>query len=68
MLKEKLRSQILGGCLQDFKTHLSGLYKGFYITMDAVQAQYLIQISVNPSDAADLAALNSLDVYKRQVF
>ena len=59
MLKEKLRSQILGGCLQDFKTHLSGLYKGFYITMDAVQAQYLIKISVNPSDAADLAALNS---------
>ena len=25
MLKEKLRSQILGGSLQDFKTHLSCL-------------------------------------------
>ena len=59
MLKEKLRAQILGGSLQDYKNHLSGLYKGFYITIDVLQAQYLVKISMNPANDTDMAALNS---------
>ena len=59
MFKEKLRTQILGGCLQDYKNHLSGLYKGFYITLDGLQGQYLVKISINPANEADMAALVS---------
>lgn len=59
MFKEKIRTQILGGCLQDYKNHLSGLYKGFYITLDGLQGQYQVKISVNPAEPADMAALNS---------
>lgn len=59
MFKEKLRAQILGGSLQDYKNHLSGLYKGFYITLDGLQGQYLVKISVSPADDADMAALTS---------
>ena len=43
MFKEKLRTQILGGCLQGLQNHLSGLYKGFYITLDGLQGQYLVK-------------------------
>lgn len=59
MFKEKIRTQILGGSLQDYKNHLSGLYKGFYITLDGLQAQYLVKIGINPADNADMAALTS---------
>ena len=59
MFKEKIRAQILGGCLQDYKNHLSGLYKGFYITLDGLQGQYQVKISVNPAEPADMAALSS---------
>ena len=65
MFKEKLRTQILGGCLQDYKNHLSGLYKGFYNTLDGLQGQYLVKVSINPANDADMAALISfLDNHK----
>ena len=63
MLKEKLRSQVLGGCLQDFKDHLSGNYKGFYITLNACAGRYIFTVNAySPNDAGN----QQLNTYLQQ--
>jgi len=56
MMKEKLRSQILGGALQDYKKHLAGSYRGFYITVDFISPQYIVRINASsPNDEGNAA-------------
>lgn len=55
MIKEKLRSQILGGALQDYGPYLAGVYRGFYITVD-LPAQYVVRINASsPNDEGNAA-------------
>lgn len=60
MLKEKIRAQILGGSLTNHKKYLAGLYKGYYITMNPVNNQYVISINVSSSNDE---ANNNLKTY-----
>lgn len=68
MLKEKLRSQVLGGCLQDFKDHLSGNYKGFYITLNACAGRYIFTVNAySPNDAGNQQLNTYLQQQKERV-
>lgn len=81
MINEKLRSKILDGALQDYKRHLAGYYKGFYITVDFVSPQYVIRINASsPNDAGNISLktlveqqkagnkhLNKVDVYSHTI-
>lgn len=72
MIKEKLRTQILDDSLRDFKDHLSGIYKGYYMTLIATvgNGQYIVTInaySANDAGNAQLAAFlqNQKEVNKK---
>ncbi len=53
MVKEKIRAQIPGGSMQDFKRHLSGTYRGFHIVIDLGQAQGQYMVTINASSSSD---------------
>ena len=56
MIKEKLRSQILNGSLQDYQRHLAGSYRGFYMTVDFVSPHYFVTINTSsPNDERNAA-------------
>lgn len=59
MIKEKLRAQILGGSLQDYKMHLAGSYRGFYITVNFVSPQYIVRINASSPNNEGNATLKS---------
>lgn len=59
MLKEKLRSKVLNGSLNDSKTYLYGCYKGFYLTIQSVSGQYIIRINVRSPFQDNNAQLNT---------
>lgn len=60
MVKENIREQILGGCLQDFKKHLAGNYRGFYITLEvAPNGQYIAKINASSANDPNNGQLNS---------
>ncbi len=81
MIKEKLRAQILGGSLQDYKMHLAGTYRGFYITVNFVSPQYIVRINASsPNDEGNAALksfaeqqkaankhLNKVDIYNHAI-
>lgn len=51
MIKEDLRTEILGGCLQDFKDHDTGNYKGYHITVwMGANARYLVMINAESAN------------------
>ena len=45
MLTEKVRSQILGGCMRDFKTYLAGYCGGFFTIIHFQNGRYELKIS-----------------------
>lgn len=47
MVNETIRTQILGGCLQDNSKHLAGNYKGYYVTIESAPGEYIIKINAN---------------------
>ena len=65
MLKEKLRAQILGGALKDYKQHMSGCCKGYYVVIEPQQAQYAVKINASAEDDADNAKLNTYLMQKK---
>lgn len=60
MIKEKLRSQILNGTLQDYKHHLAGRYRGFYITVTFISPYYSVRINASAKNAEGNTALHTL--------
>lgn len=67
MLKEKQRSQILGGCLQDFYRYLSGSYKGFHIIIEAGSGQYRFRVSASSRDDENNARLGEFLQRQKEV-
>ncbi len=63
MSKKKIISRILGGCLQESKYCLYGKYKGFYITIEPLNAsndyQYIVKINAYSSYDENNVKLNS---------
>ena len=58
MLKNHLLSQILDGTLTDYKRHLSGICKDYYICIDFKEPYYAVRINACLADgkmAQDLA-------------
>lgn len=49
MVNEKIRSQILGGCLKDFRNHMAGIYRGYRIIIEQDGRKYLIKINAQSS-------------------
>ena len=49
MVNEKIRSQILGGCLKDYRNHMAGIYRGYRIIIEQDKGQYLIKINARSS-------------------
>ena len=45
MVNEKIRSQILGGCLKDFRNYMAGIYRGYRIIIEQDGGKYLIKIN-----------------------
>lgn len=45
-----MRAQILGGSLTDCRNYLAGLYKGYHITMDIINKQYVLFINCSSSN------------------
>lgn len=65
MIKENLRVQILNGSLQDYKHHLAGCYKGFYITVTFSSPYYSVRINASPkNDATDTELHTFLEEFK----
>lgn len=50
MIKENLRAQILGGCLRDAKDHMSGNYKGYYLTVCTNNTQYFVMLNAHSAN------------------
>lgn len=59
MIKENIRSQILNGSLQDYKRHLAGCYKGFYITVTFCSPYYTVRINAALKSDETNADLNA---------
>lgn len=59
MFNKKVRTQILGGCLEDFKAYLAGTYKGYYITLENQAGRYLIKINATSPDDNGNTSLGS---------
>lgn len=65
MIKEKIRSQILNGSLQDYKKHLAGSYRGFYITVDLISPSYIVRINASsPNDEGNAALQTFIEQQK----
>lgn len=69
MINEKLRVQILGGCLQDYKDHATGTYKGYHTTLWMNgNAQYLVMINAHSANDSGNQQLNAfLQQQKKEV-
>lgn len=52
MYSEKIRSQILDGCLADFPGRLSGIYRGYYVSVQNRNGQF--EVKVNASSEQDV--------------
>lgn len=59
MVKEKLRVKILDGSLQDYKTYLAGIYKGFYIIAEFRQPYYMVSINATSANDANNEMLSA---------
>lgn len=59
MIKENLREQILGGCLRDAKDHMSGNYKGYYLTVCTNNTQYFVMLNAHSANDAGNGLLNA---------
>lgn len=66
MLKEKIRAEILGGALQDYKQHMSGSCKGYYVVIEPQQAQYAIKINAYAEDDENNAKLATYLTQKKE--
>lgn len=58
MLNQKLLSQTLGGTLRDSKYHLTGNYRGFYISITQAASEYIIRINAKAPENVEPASLN----------
>lgn len=58
MFNQKIRSQILGGAFEDSRNYLSGIYRGFHITIAQAAPQYIIKISAKAPANFDPKALD----------
>ena len=68
MFNEKIRKEILGGCLTDYKKYLSGYYKGFYIMLELINNRYLITINASSANDPDNQNLKAyLEKHKESV-
>ena len=47
MYHEKIRSQILEGSLADFPGHLSGVYRGYHVSIQNRNAQFIVKINAH---------------------
>lgn len=47
MYHEKIRSQILEGSLADFPGHLSGMYRGYHVSIQNRNAQFIVKINAH---------------------
>ncbi|XCP83685.1 hypothetical protein ABXS75_11410 [Roseburia hominis] len=59
MLKESYRTQLLCGSLQDYKQHMSGIYRGYPIVIDLVNGQYAVKINAQSVNDPGNAGLNA---------
>lgn len=56
-MKEKIRSKILDGCLQEKEKSLIGVYHGFYIRLEEGYGQYVVEVSANSEKEQGNAAV-----------
>lgn len=66
MLREKLRAELLGGALQDYKQHLSGVYKGYYMLIEPLSGQYRIKVNAYAEEDEGNVKLNSYLMQKKE--
>ena len=57
MYNEKMRSQILEGSLADFPGHLSGAYRGYHVSVQNRDAQFIVKINASSEQDVNNAAL-----------
>lgn len=57
MLNEKIRAEILGGSLTDYKTDMAGKYRGFYTTFGLVGGAYTLEIYASSENDPSNAGL-----------
>lgn len=64
MYKEKIRSQILEGSLQDYPGHMSGRYRGYYVSIQVIDNTF--EVKINASLGADENNRNLAQFLKQQ--
>lgn len=57
MYHEKIRSQILEGSLADFPGHLSGMYRGYHVSIQNRNAQFIVKINAHMEGDVNNGAL-----------
>ena len=57
MFKEDEKWKILGGHLQDKKSHATGTYRGYHICIQPVNTQYVVRINTQSEADPNNAAL-----------
>ena len=57
MYHEKIRSQILEGSLADFPGHLSGVYRGYHVSIQNRNAQFIVKINAHMEGDVNNGAL-----------
>ena len=52
---ERIRSQILSGCLADFPGYLYGVYQGYHVSVQRAEMQYkILMVKINASSEIDI--------------
>ena len=59
MYSERIRSQILSGCLADFPGYLYGVYQGYHISVQRAEMRYkILMVKINASSEIDINNAN----------
>lgn len=67
MFQKKIAAQILGGCLQDFPNRMSGNYRGFYVTIQPAEGEYVVKIAAHlESDPQNAGLHHYFALYEQQ--
>ncbi len=67
MVNEKLRQQIMGGCLQAYKRHMAGMCNGYYIIIEPGERKYNVKVNAyHPQDERNVYAYNFLNQMQAQ--
>ena len=67
MLKDTLLSQVLDGTLKDYKKHVTGVYRDFYICIDFKEPFYFARINVVITEENKEALLLFLENKKKEL-